>query len=157
MLRTFNKMYWNDFTDPVLTPIDSSCLLWRHSKPKNDVRRRYVLIIKVNDMWNHNETRLNSYFYIFGIVIINIYITHSILHWVHYNLISFYEFATNRNLTCAELMRKAYQVVKYTMSSLLNDVISLLHVVVSLLKKTLNHVSEAFFVRILIFIGLWHS
>ena len=34
------------------------------------------------------------------------YITHSILYWINYNVIHFHEFATNRNPTWAELMRK---------------------------------------------------
>ena len=40
----------------------------------------------------------------FRMVISNIYITHSILHWVHYNFIYFYEIAPNGKPTCAELM-----------------------------------------------------
>ena len=36
-------MYWNVFTDPVPKPIDSERLLWRHSKPKNYVRQRFVV------------------------------------------------------------------------------------------------------------------
>ena len=47
---------------------------------------------------------------IFRIVIINVYITHSILHWDNYNLILFYEFATNRNLTSVELMHHTFQL-----------------------------------------------
>ena len=47
---------------------------------------------------------------IFRIVIFNMYITHNILHLVNYNLFLFYEFATNKNLTCAQLMRKSYQL-----------------------------------------------
>ena len=37
---------------------------------------------------------------IFRKVIITMYIPHSILYWVNYNSIHFYEFATNRNPTC---------------------------------------------------------
>ena len=47
---------------------------------------------------------------IFRILIINMYITHCILNWDNHNLILFYGKSTNRNLTCAELMRKAYQL-----------------------------------------------
>ena len=47
---------------------------------------------------------------LFRIVIINMYITHSILHLVNHNLINFYEFATNINPACAELVRKAFQL-----------------------------------------------
>ena len=47
---------------------------------------------------------------IFRIVIINKYITQSLLNSEKYNLILVYEFATNRNLTCAEPMRKANQL-----------------------------------------------
>ena len=43
-------------------------------------------------------------------VIINMYITHSILPWARYNLILFNEFATNRNVTYADLMHKAFQL-----------------------------------------------
>ena len=56
---------------------------------------------------------------IFRVVIINMYITHTILHSVNYNLILFYEFATNRNVFCAELMRKGFQL------GVLNNVISM--------------------------------
>ena len=49
---------------------------------------------------------------ILRIEIINMYITHNMLHLVNYNLILFSEFAKNRNLTCAKLMRKAYQLVR---------------------------------------------
>ena len=42
---------------------------------------------------------------IFRIVIINIYTTHRIFHWVNYYLIHFNEFATNINPAYAELMR----------------------------------------------------
>ena len=41
---------------------------------------------------------------LFRMVISNIYMTHSILHWVHYNFIYFYEIAPNGKPTCAELM-----------------------------------------------------
>lgn len=40
-------------------------------------------------------------------MIINMCITQSILHWVNYHLIFFYEFGTNRNFACGELMHKA--------------------------------------------------
>ena len=46
----------------------------------------------------------------FRIEIIYMYIIQSMLHWLNHNLILFFEFATNRNLTCTELMRKAYQL-----------------------------------------------
>ena len=49
----------------------------------------------------------------FRILIFNMYITHKILHLVNYNLFLFYKFATNRNLTCAELMLKAYQLGRH--------------------------------------------
>ena len=47
---------------------------------------------------------------LFRIVIINMYITHSILHRVKYNLINFYEFAIYINPACAELVLKAFQL-----------------------------------------------
>ena len=45
---------------------------------------------------------------IFRIVIIDMYITHSIHYGDNYDLIHLYEFATNRNhiATCTELMQK---------------------------------------------------
>ena len=46
---------------------------------------------------------------IFRKLIINMYITYSMLHLVNYNLILFSKFATNRSLTCIELMCKTYQ------------------------------------------------
>ena len=57
------------------------------------------------------------------IVIIIMYITHSIHHWVNYNLILFYEFATKRNLTWAGLMRKAYQLGRPSFYKHFNSVI----------------------------------
>ena len=47
---------------------------------------------------------------IFRIVILDMYITRNILHLINYNLILSDEFATNRTLTCAEAMRKTYQL-----------------------------------------------
>ena len=67
-----------------------------------------TLCRKVNYMWNHSETGQNSSNYIDVIIrkVIFMYISHGILYRVNHNLIRFYKFATNRNPTCAELMRK---------------------------------------------------
>lgn len=43
-------------------------------------------------------------------VTICMYITHNILHLVNYHSILLCEFATNRNLTIATLMRNAFQL-----------------------------------------------
>lgn len=47
---------------------------------------------------------------IFRILFINTYITHSILYWANHKLINFYEFSTNINQACAELMREPSQL-----------------------------------------------
>ena len=56
----------------------------------------------------HDEIRI-IVVEIFRIVIIIMYITPSMLHLSNCNLIILYEFVTNRNITCTELMSKTYQ------------------------------------------------
>ena len=63
--------------------------------------------------WMVTERRLSvftEWWHLVLWVIINMYITHSILRWARYNLILFNEFATNRNVTYTDLMHKAFQL-----------------------------------------------
>ena len=76
---------------------------------KTEKWRPPTLCCKVNYMWNHIETGWNSNHFRRNN---NMYITHSMLYLVSYNLILFSKFATNRKLpvTCVELMRKVYRL-----------------------------------------------
>ena len=85
----------NVFTGPAIMPIDSKRLSWRYSKPKDDVQLSWSKILICEITLRQDKTRFVKD-ELFRIVIIIMYITHSTLYLVNFDLINFYEFATNR-------------------------------------------------------------
>ena len=84
MFNNIQKICIETFVLTLHSRLWTANFLWRHSKPNNDVRRKYVvkyiiceITLKEDKIWIIVDE-------IFRIVIIYMYITHSILHWFNY-------------------------------------------------------------------------